>query len=99
MSPTRVGGAMSSRGGRAWTIISAGPSSAEHGRNRQRDDLEIEPHRLVPDVLQVEVDHRVEGNIRPALDLPEPGDAGRSREPGAMRRVVVHYLVGRERPW
>ena len=71
------------------------PRPREHGRDRLRDDRDVEPDRPVLEVREVESHEIVERETRPAGDLPEAGHAGEDEI--ACPVPVLEQLVVAER--
>ena len=65
--------------------------SAQHGGDRLEDDRDVEPHRPVVEVGEVEADEVVEGETRAARDLPQPGHPGEHETADPV--PVVEQLV------
>src|ERR1043165_5011502 len=84
------------RDGRRGKVLRSA-ASAEHGRNRAQEDLEVEGRRPVVDVLQVELHPAVEVDLVAAADLPEARQARLHRQPPAVPPVVRRDLLGDRR--
>ena len=74
------------------------PRPEMHGRNRLRDDRDVEPDRPVLEVGEVEPDEIVEREARASGDLPEPGHPGEHEIPGAMPVLEELVVAKRQRP-
>src|SRR5207344_430731 len=68
----------------SWAISSIRPSPPEDGRDRLRDDRDVEPDRPVLEVGEIEPDQVVEGEARPTRDLPEASHPRKHRIACAM---------------
>src|SRR5687767_13438175 len=90
-SPARGRSPQGSRSGRSGSL--------EHDRNRSEKDPHIESHGPFVDVLEIEPDPIVEGQIVPPADLPETGEPGPNAEAPHQRCLGEAMDVpGRQRP-
>ena len=68
------------RSGRVHNVRSAGllvrAAPGDDGRERAQHQANVRPQRPVGHVHVVELDHLVEGDVRPAQHLPETGEPG-----------------------
>src|SRR5215210_3612352 len=74
------------------------PPPRKHHWDRLAEDLEVPPERPVRDVDVVELHHLVEGQVVPAQDLPQAGNARREIESAAGPTLDLARLVNYERP-
>src|SRR5687767_3403242 len=79
-----------------WMSVRA--AAGEHCRQSPQDEPYVGPQRPIRDVKVVELHHLVEGDVRPAEDLPRAGDAGHEIEPAAPPAVDLTVLVLDQRP-
>src|SRR4051794_41079309 len=63
-------------------------SATQHGRNRSRDHIAIEPKASAPKIFQIEFDPFAVATVRSAGDLPETGDPW----PDARDRAGEHSV-------
>src|SRR5581483_2251804 len=72
------------------------PTPPDHGRDRQRENFEVKPHRPPPDVFTIEVYDFLEVvYVAATLHLPQAGHA-RLRSESHQMPLLVHAEVGLE---
>src|SRR3954447_6591270 len=72
--------------------------AAEERERRAEQDAEVEERRPVLDVPDVELDPLRPGQLRAAVDLRPPRDAGLDLQAPALMLVVFLDLVAQRRP-
>src|SRR5947208_14932847 len=68
----------------------------EHCRNGPQQDLEIQTHGPVADVVQVESNHIGEGHLAAATDLPQSGQTWQCAQAPELP-ILVLLNLGRQR--
>src|SRR3990172_6654690 len=87
------------RGGRGRSFSGkATLSTLEGGRQRARQDPEVEPHRPAIDIFEVRGDPAIEVGISPRPDLPEASNPRLHRQAPAVPDVVSGDLVQERGP-
>src|SRR5262245_13005801 len=64
----------SSRGLQRIALV--GTVTADYGKRRFCENLQVEPSRSVANVVQIHADHLIKGCPAPPVDLPFSGDSG-----------------------
>src|SRR6266487_1043554 len=77
-------------------LVSTGP--VDDRRPCLPENLQIEGERPVLDVAQIEPDRLLPGQIRPAADLPQAGQARLDREPAPHLAAIARGLLRQCRP-
>src|SRR5713226_8380008 len=80
----------------ADTFLSVRATIGQHGRDRSPQDLQIETHGPIADVMQVKSHHIVERHLAAATDLPQAGQA-RHRAQAPQVPILVLLNLTRER--
>src|SRR5215212_7679437 len=84
-------------GVRLARLVSVGAAAGEDRHRGAEEDLEVEAERPGADVVEVEADHVVEGDLAAAADLPEAGDPGHRPQPPVLPVLVLVDLGGDRR--
>ncbi len=82
----RSAGAARGRRARRPVVGSVGAARAQHRARRTGQDREVLEHRPVVDVVQVQPDGLLPGQVRATGDLPQTGDARAGRADDGRRR-------------
>src|SRR5215216_3351510 len=74
-------------------------SPNENNPDRANDDLQIEPDRIILDVIQIVLGVQVHGLVTPAVDLPPPCQTGWHRKTLSLPRLILideirHFRTG-----
>src|SRR6266496_4376114 len=75
-----------------------GAAPCEHGGECLREDRDVEPDRPVLEVVEVEADEVVEGQLDAARHLPQACHAGEHEVALAMPDLELHVVAQRQRP-
>src|SRR3954447_18303925 len=73
--------------------VSVRPARRQDGEDRLPEDLQVERERPVLDVVEVEPDAVLPGQVGPAADLPQPRDARLHQQPAVHVGGVVGDLT------
>ena len=74
------------------------PISEEHRARSLEDQLQIQPHRPMPRILQIQPYHFVEGRPAPSIDLPQTCDPRHHQQAAHMPRTILVNLISDRRP-
>ena len=71
----------------------------EYSWDRPQQDLEVQTHGPVADVMQVESDHIMERHLAAAADLPQASETRHSAQPPQLPILVLFNFRRERRAW
>jgi hypothetical protein len=77
-----------------WRFLVGSPPQ-EHDPDRSQNDLEIQPERIVPDVVEIVLGVQVHGPVAAATHLPPASDPLRHRQTLQLPGLVSSDNVGK----